>query len=126
MNEIFKQKIFGITARKMFNILRNSGSISFANDVIGLKVAKIVDGETGKYILPDGNYDYIPLNERGVYYKVFLEDDSTYTIGVDVENNSLVFNFNTSMEKLTGLRETVLSFIDYDYEKQYKEKDLGL
>ena len=124
--KVFKQKIIGMTAKKMFNILRNSGSISFTNDVLGIKVAKIVDGETGKYVLPDGFYDYLPLKERGMYYKVFLDDGSDYTIGVDAENNNLIFNFNTSADKITGLRETVLSIIDYDYEKRYKEEELGL
>jgi hypothetical protein len=113
--EKFKVKIYGRTAKSMFNVLRNSGKISFANDVIGLKVTKIVDGKTGKYVLPDGFYDYIPPNERGTYLKVYLDDGSDYIASIDEESNSLIFDFNTSADKLVGLRETVLSFIDYEY-----------
>jgi hypothetical protein len=118
MVETFKQKIFGRKAKSLFNVLRNSGKISFANDVIGLKVTKIIDGESGKYVLPDGFYDYLPLNERGLYYKVFLEDGSDYIITIDEQTNSLIFNFNTTTEKLKGLQETILNFIDYDYGKE--------
>jgi hypothetical protein len=117
--EKFTQKIYGRTAKSMFNVLRNSGKISFVNDVIGLKVVKIIDGG-GKYLFPDQTYEYIPLNERGVYYKVYLEDGSDYNISIDEESNSLIFDFNTTPDKLAPLRETILSFIDYDYGRKEK------
>lgn len=116
--ETFTIRIFERKAKSMFNVLTNSGKISFANDVLGIKATKIVNGETGQYVLPDGFYDYIPLNERGVYFKVFLEDGSDYTIRIDDESNSLIFDFNTTPDKLTAMRETILSFIDYGYGKE--------
>jgi hypothetical protein len=115
--EIVKIKIVGQTAKSMFDILRNSGKISFANDVIGLKAKEILDGENRKVYLPNGTNHYTTEVEKGLYTQVKLEDGSVYKVEVDDELNSLIFNFNTTPDKLSGLRETVLSFIDYGYGK---------
>jgi hypothetical protein len=116
--EKVKIKIIGQTARDMFEVLRNSGKISFANDVIGIKAKSIVDGESLTEFLPDTTNRDAVTYSRGLYTQVNLEDGSIYTVTVDEEENSLIFYFNTTPDKLDGLRETVLSFIDYDYEKR--------
>lgn len=119
IEETFTQKIIGMDVMKMFDIIRNK--INFVDEIQGAKFIFILDGETGKYVLPNGDYGYMK-DEIGVYYKAIMEDKSSVTIIVDTDNNCLKFKFKTPIDKLVGLKEAMLNYIDYDYGKDYNEK----
>jgi hypothetical protein len=120
ITETFTQKIYGQNAFKMFDVLRNK--INFVEPIAGLKVTIITDGRSGKYVLPNEQYGFLPDELKGDFYQFRLEDDSLVRISVDEANNSLIFNFVTAKDKHIGLRETVLNLIDYDYDRKLESK----
>jgi hypothetical protein len=120
--EIVKVKIVGMKAQNMLEILLNSGKISFPNPILGVNITKILNGRTGKYVLPDQKYDYIDKNKRGNYMAFEMEDKSEVIIEVQ-EEDTLLFEFITSEERMLGLQETVLNYIDYEYGKVKKVEE---
>lgn len=113
VTEKFKVKIVGRSAKSMLNILRNSGDISFANDIVGVKLSKIIDGNTGKYVFPNEEDGYVQDSEKGNYLMFIMEDDSK--VKIEVDEDSLIFEVTADSGRVVPIRETVLSFIDYEY-----------
>jgi hypothetical protein len=113
MKNIEEVKIVGKTAQTMLNVLRNSGKISFPRPILGKKIVRIEDGNTGKVVFPDDDYHY--NEDKGNYLLFNLEDGSEVIIRVNKPDNSLIFEFSAVEIDPDGLRETVLSYIDYDY-----------
>lgn len=113
--------IVGMTAESMLNVLRNSGKISFVNDILDKKLSRIEDGNTGKVLFPNEDYHY--NEEKGNYLAFDLEDGSHVKISVNESDNSLIFDFFPKEINARGLRETVLNYIDYDYGKKLRVEE---
>lgn len=115
INSEISVKVIGKSVFQMYDIVRNK--ISFLNKIQNVSLSRITDGERGKFLLPNGVVGKRTDINFGKYYLLELEDGSSVKIVPDEGKNELIFRFEVSEDNLLGLRETFLSYIDYEYDR---------
>lgn len=115
MNKKVSVKIIGKNVFYMYDVVRNK--VTFLKDIQGVSLSRITDGELGKFVLPDGYSGYRNDIIFGKYYLLELQDGSSVKITPDEATNSLIFDFNAKEDRILGMSETVINYIDYNYER---------